>query len=222
MMLKLCGVQLSNYYNKVKIALIEKGIPFEEESCMNSQDPALLARSPLGKIPFLDLGNGQTLCESQVILEYLEDAFPQVPLLPKDPLLRARTRELVTVLELNFELVARRLYWGAFFGGPTPSEETKKEVRRELKKGLRAILQLAKFSPYAAGSEFGWADCAAANHLPLVAAAVKTIFDEDVYGDHAQTMHAYQNMIGERPSVKATLNDRKAFLKAREAAKAKG
>lgn len=189
---------------------------------MNSQDPALLARSPLGKIPFLDLGNGQTLCESQVILEYLEDAFPQVPLLPKDPLLRARTRELVTVLELNFELVARRLYWGAFFGGPTPSEETKKEVRRELKKGLRAILQLAKFSPYAAGSEFGWADCAAANHLPLVAAAVKTIFDEDVYGDHAQTMHAYQNMIGERPSVKATLNDRKAFLKAREAAKAKG
>ncbi len=221
-MLKLCGVQLSNYHNKVKIALIEKGIPFEEEPCIIAQDPAFLARSPLGKIPFLDLGNGQTLCESQVILEYLEDAYPQVPLLPKDPLARARTRELITVLELNFELVGRRLFWAAFFGGPTPSDETKKEVRRELKKGLRAIRQLAKFSPYAAGAEFGWADCAAVNHLPLVGAAVKTIFDEDVYGDYAETVSTYQKMIGERPSVRRTLDDRKAFLKAREEAKKNG
>ena len=218
-MLKLCGVQLSNYYNKVKIALIEKGIPFEEVHCPNSQDPAMLARSPLGKIPFLDLGSGQTLCESQVILEYLEDAYPQVPLLPQDPIARARVRELVTVLELNFELVGRRLYSAALSGGPPPSEETKKEVRRELKKGLRAIRQLAKFSPYAAGAEFGWADCAAVNHFPLVGAAVKTIFAEDVFGDYADTVATYQKLIGARPSVKRTLDDRKAFLKAREAAK---
>lgn len=186
---------------------------------MTSQDAAMLVRSPMGKIPFLDLGDGQFLCESQVILEYLEDAYPQIPLLPKDPIARARTRELITVMEISFELVGRRLYRAAFFGGPPPSEETKKEVRRELKKGLSAIRQLAKFSPHAAGSEFGWADCAAANHLPLVAAAVKTIFDEDVYGDYAATVNTYQKMIGARPSVRRVLDDRKAFLKAREAAK---
>ena len=221
-MLKLCGLQMSNYYNKVKIALIEKGVSFKEETAMISQDPAFLARSPLGKIPFLDLGNGQTLCESQVILEYLEDAYPQVPLLPKDPLARARMRELIAVLELNFELVARRLYWAAFFGGPPPSEETKKEVRRELKKGLRAIRQLAKFSPYAAGTEFGWADCAAANHLPLVGEAVKAIFDEDVYGDYAASVNDYLRIVGERPSMKRTLDDRKAFIKNREGGREKG
>jgi glutathione S-transferase len=216
-MLKLCGVRLSNYYNKVKIALIEKGIPFEEEYCTISQDPAMLARSPLGKVPFLDLGNGQTLCESQVIIEYLEDAYPERPLLPKDPLARARTRELLAVMEINFELVGRRLFWAAFFGGPSPSDETKKEVRRELKKGLRAIRQLASFSPYAAGQEFGWADCAAVNHLPLVGAAVQKIFNEDVYGDYAETINTYQEMIRERAAVKRTLEDRKDFLKARDA-----
>ena len=93
-MLKLCGFPISNYYNKVRIALIEKGIPHEEDSsCKPSQKDEFLARTPVGKVPFLELDGGRRLSESQVICEYLEDAYPQKPLMPRDPYERARTRE---------------------------------------------------------------------------------------------------------------------------------
>ena len=50
-MLKLCGFAVSNYYNKVKIALLEKGVPFEEELVYTSQKDEMLKRSPMGKVP---------------------------------------------------------------------------------------------------------------------------------------------------------------------------
>ncbi|HWM43262.1 MAG TPA: glutathione S-transferase family protein, partial [Burkholderiales bacterium] len=70
-MLKLCGFHISNYHNKVRIALLEKGVPFEEDpSCSPSQKDEFLARSPLGKVPFLELEGGRRLAESEVIGEY--------------------------------------------------------------------------------------------------------------------------------------------------------
>ena len=62
-MLKLGGFPVSNYYNKIKIALLEKEIPFEELWHLPSQDPATLAQTPMGKVPFLVLEDGQCLSE---------------------------------------------------------------------------------------------------------------------------------------------------------------
>ena len=69
-------------------------------------------------MPFLELDGGRRLAESEVICEYLEEAYPQKPLLPKDPFERAKVRELITFMELHLELVARRLYGDVFFGRP--------------------------------------------------------------------------------------------------------
>jgi ABC-type branched-subunit amino acid transport system ATPase component len=83
-LITLCGFSLSNYYNKVKMVLLEKGIPFAEERVMTkSTDEAVLAATPLGKIPFIRTPHG-ALCESQVIVDYLEAMSPQNPLLPYD------------------------------------------------------------------------------------------------------------------------------------------
>ena len=166
-MLKLCGFHISNYHNKVRLALLEKGIAFEEDSGVRpSQKDEYLALSPMGKVPFLEI-DGTRLCESEVILEYLEEAYPQKPLLPKDPLARAKVRELVTVLELHLELVVRRLYPGLYFGG-TLSDGTRQSVEKDLTRGVRALQALARFEPFIAGRELTLADCAAAVHLPLV------------------------------------------------------
>ena len=115
-MLKLGGFAVSNYYNKVKVALLEKGIPFEEAFSMTSQEEEYRKRSPMGKVPYLEV-DGRFLCESQVICEYLEEHYPSHPLYPKDLFERAKVRELINIMELNMELVARRLYAQAFFGG---------------------------------------------------------------------------------------------------------
>ena len=207
-MIKLCGFRISNYHNKVRIALLEKGVPFEEdESVHGSQKPEYLAKSPMGKVPYLDV-DGQLLRESEVILEYLEDAYPHKPLLPRDPLERARVRELATFIELHMELVVRRLYSGLFFGGSF-SEETKKEVERDIAKGVRALKAVAKFDPYIAGKDLTIADCAAFVHLPIVTLVTKSAFGRDFLEDIPQ-MKPYLRMLGERPAFAKANEDRKA------------
>ena len=217
-MLKLGGFAVSNYYNKVKVALLEKGIPFEEVYCPTSQDEAYLKRSPMGKVPYLEI-EGQFLCESQVICEYLEDHYPDKPLYPKDVLERARVRELITVMELHLELVARRLYAQAFFGG-TVSDEVKKHVEKDLAKGVRAFKQLARFSPFIAGADLSFADCAAGVHLPLVSLSTKIVYGRDVLDDCAP-VKPYLKMLNERPAFRKMNEDRKVATEAMAAARAK-
>jgi glutathione S-transferase len=207
--MRLCGFHVSNYHNKVRIALLEKGIAFDEDAqCRPSQKDEFVARSAMGKVPFLELDNGEVLIESQAIGEYLEDAFPQKPLLPKDALARARVRELLVVIEMHMELVVRRLYPQAYFGR-TVSDEVKQSAEKDLAKGLRTFRRLAKFAPYVAGGELTLADCAAFVHLPLVSLTTKIMYGRDALEDVAQ-VKPYLKMLGERPAFKRVNDDRKA------------
>ena len=208
-MITLCGFSLSNYYNKVKMVLLEKGIPFTEERVMTkSTDVAVLSASPLGKVPFIRTDKG-ALCESQVIVDYLESLSPQHPLTPSDPFAAAKVRELVTFIELHLELVARELYGQAFFGG-TVDEATKERVRKLLTKHIAGFKRLAKFAPYVAGDTFTQADCAAYASLPAVAMASKAVLGEDLLAAAGIDWKAYVKLIGERPSAQRVAADRKA------------
>jgi glutathione S-transferase len=208
-MITLCGFSLSNYYNKVKMVLLEKGVPFKEERvATGSTDEAVLSASPLGKIPFIRTEHG-TLCESQAILEYIEAAYPKPPLMPADPWAQAKVRELITFIDLHLELVARELYPQAFFGG-TVSESNQARVRKLLEKNIAGFKRLAKFSPYVAGDTFTQADCAAFVSLPLVAMASRSIYGEDLLGAAGIDWKSYTRMIGERPSAQKVTADRKA------------
>ncbi len=216
-MLTLCGFAASNYYNKVKFALLEKGVPFEEELAWVGQtDPA---SSPLGKVPYLKPEAGP-LCESAVIMDYIEDRYPQHPLRPADPYAAAKVRELVTFLELHLELVARNLYPEAFFGGKV-SDSAKEKTLAQLEKNVAAFGQLARFDPFVAGATLTMADCAAVVHLPLVSGASKIIYGRDVLAD--LPVRDYLKRMGERPALQQVNADRKAnteLMMARARAKA--
>jgi glutathione S-transferase len=203
-MLTLCGFAASNYYNKVKIALLEKGVDFQEELVWVGQ--ADLAASPLGKIPYLKTERG-TLCESTVMLEYIETAHPSPALLPADPFAAGKVREALRFIELHLELVARNLYAEAFFGGKV-SDSVKEKVGEQLNKNSAAFAQLARFAPYVAGDSFSLADCAAIVHLPLVSSASKAIYGKDCLGD--LPVRDYLKQMGERASVQRVNTDRKA------------
>jgi glutathione S-transferase len=162
----------------------------------------------MGKVPFLELDDGRRLTESQAICEYLEDAYPQKPLLPRDPWACAKVRELVTHMELYLELPARRTYGFVFFGRPV-DEQVKQAVEKDLAKGVRALKALAKFEPFIAGTELTLADCAAFVHLPLVSLATKIGYGRDVLED-LPALKPYLRMLGERPAFRQVNEDRKA------------
>lgn len=202
-MLTLCGFSASNYYNKVKFALLEKGVAFNEELAWVGQTDA--QASPLGKVPYLKTPQGP-LCESAVIMEYIEHTYPQTPLLPADPYAAAKVRELVTFLELHLELVARNLYPQAFFGGQI-SDGVKEKTGAQLAKNVAAFAQLAQFNPYIAGDSLSLADCAAVVHLPLVSAATKVVYGRDFLAD--LPVRDYLKRMNERPSLQQVNADRK-------------
>ena len=217
-MLTLCGFAISNYYNKVKIILLEKNLPFEERLVMTrSTDEAVLSASPLGKVPFLLTPDG-ALCESQVIADYLEAVYPTPALIPADPYAAAKVRELCTFVELHLELVARELYGEAFFGGQV-DDATKERVRKLLKRHIGGFQRLAKFSPYVGGDTFTVADAAAFVSLPLVAMSTKLVLGEDMLATAGVDWKGYTRMIGERPSAQRVVADRKAAEAARAAPK---
>ena len=211
MTLTLCGFALSNYYNKVKLVLLEKGLAFDEE-VLNFEllkGDAARAASPIGKVPFLKTPQG-ALCESAVIVEYLEQLSPTPALMPAEPWAAAKVREMTQFLELHIELVAREIYGEAFFGAPPSSDAHKARVRKLLVRNIPAYRQLARFTPYAAGERFTIADCAAFVHLPVVALATKLVYGEDLVVAHGIDWKAYVRRIAERPSAQRVDADRKA------------
>ncbi|MEO5881201.1 MAG: glutathione S-transferase [Caldimonas sp.] len=208
-MLVLCGSSISNYYNKVKLALLEKGVDFGEEYvATGGSDEAVIGASPLAKIPFLRTDAGP-LCESQAILEYIETTWPEPPLLPRDPFAAAKVRELAIYVDLHLELVVRDLYPKAFFGGSL-SEGNAARIRTVLERNIAAFSRLARFAPYAAGESFTQADCSAWNSLPLVAMATRTIYGTDLLAAGGIDLKRYNRVVGERPSARKVTADRKA------------
>jgi glutathione S-transferase len=211
-MLTLHGFAISNYYNKVKLALLEKGVPFEERyEGVREKGQALLAASPLGKIPYLTTDAG-CLCESQAILEYLEAAYPDKPLLPRDAFAAAKVRELATFIDWHLEIAARQLYPVAFFGAEPLSEGNAARIRREVEQKIGAVKRLLKLAPFAAGDTFTLADCSAFADLPLVGLATKTVYGEDLLLAQGVDYKPYVAMIAERPSGQRVLADRKAAM----------
>lgn len=203
-MLTLCGFSASNYYNKIKLALMEKQIPFAEELVwLGSTNPA---ESPLGKVPYLRTRHG-AISESDAIIEYVETLASNVSLLPGDTFAAAKVRELCVYLNLHLELVARNLYPQAFFGGKI-SDATRDKTLEQLKKNIAGFAKLARFdTPFIAGDSFTLADCSAIVHLPLVSSASKIMGGTDLLAD--LPVRDYLARMNERPTVQKVNADRK-------------
>lgn len=197
-MLKLYGFHVSNYFNMVKLALLEKGFEFEEVRTYPSQEPQFLEMSPMGKIPCLEAREG-FLTETSAILEFLEDITPELPLMPVDPFARAKARELMKVCELYIELPARRLYSGVFYGGNN-SQQTIDEVRPLVERGLKALSRLARFQPYLAGAEFSYADIVAYHTFGAVEKTMQVVYGWSVI-DEVPGLEQWRATVANRPIV---------------------
>jgi glutathione S-transferase len=180
-MLKLYGFSVSNYYNMVKLALLEKGLPFEEVLFFPEPSPEALAISPRGKVPVLGVEQG-FVNETSVILEYLEQGQKGMPLLSSDPFERAQALALAKEIELYIELPARACYGEAFFGTPVP-DVIKDKTKAELLAGFASLGRHGKFAPYVAGDSLSIADLYFLYSVPLACAVAQKLFDLDLLAE---------------------------------------
>ena len=212
--LKLYGFPTSNFYNKVKLALLEKAIPYEDVKIGPSQAEEFLRMSPMGKIPFIE-SNGRFIFESSVIFEFLETVYPQPPLLPTDPYEAALTREIIALVDLHLDAPARRLFSATRHGGQA-SPELLADVRKKLDRGVAVLTRVAKFAHIIAGSNYTYADAAAIATLPLLATLA-----QDFYADVATLFTSipgyvdYMARMAERPATVKVNRAIKALERAR-------
>ena len=106
---------LSSYAQKVRITLREKDIPFDRATPKGigtgQQDPHLAEANPRLEVPALVVDNDFKMFDSKVILAYIEDTFPEKPLLPQDPRQKAEARIIYDVFYTQY----------VFYRPPIPS-----------------------------------------------------------------------------------------------------
>jgi glutathione S-transferase len=141
------------YAARVRITLAEKGLPYEAVAIDLDDRPAwLYEKNPAGRVPVLEEEGGFVLPESVVILEYLEERFPEPALLPLDPAERALARLRIERFDdLGDAYYAARR---GRDGGPA-----------QLDAALGFLDSLLEAQPYLSGREFGLADIA---YLPWI------------------------------------------------------
>nr|WP_286945338.1 glutathione S-transferase [Pseudomonas sp. UBA6718] len=191
-MLRLHGFAVSNYYNMVHLALLEKGLAFDTVSVYGSQDEAFLAISPRGKVPVLQTEQGY-ISETGAILDYLEDLGRGRPLLPAEPFARAQVRALMREIELYIELPARSCYAEAFFRTPVEAS-IKDKARSELQAGIAALKRHGRFAPYVAGEQFSLADLYFLYSIDLAEAVAHKVLGFDLLESFPAARELFQRL----------------------------
>lgn len=210
-MLKLHGFAVSNYYNMVKLALLEKGVPFEEVPFYGGQLPQALAISPRGKVPVLETEHG-FISETGVILDYIEQTQPGKALLPADAFGQAKARELLREIELYIELPARTCYAEAFFGAAV-EPLIKERARADLLAGFATLKRNGQFQPYVAGEQLTIADLMFCFSVDLACAVGKKVLNIDFLADFPQAKALLQ-LLGEHPHMARIVADKDAAMPA--------
>ena len=205
-MIRLYHVPLSPFCRKVRLSLAEKRLEVElVEERYWERDPEFIRRNPAGKVPVLKIDD-LTLSESTATCEYIEERYPDPPLLPKDPSARHEVRRLVAWFDDKFhdEVTSKLLY-----------ERVNKKITKEgypdstnVKAGAKAIKFHLEYigwlldeRRWLAGSEMSLADFAAAAHL----SSLDYISDVDWNLNH--TVRDWYAKIKSRPAFRSLLAD---------------
>lgn len=163
-MIKLHHHPMSTYSRKVRISLIEKGIPFErvliDLGKGDQKKPEYLAMNPNGKVPTL-VDDGFVIFESTAICEYLEDKFPSPALLPGDPQSRARARMWNQYADTKVAPAFFKVFAEVIFKKPGEGDMTKVEEGRKLiAEQVRILDGKLEGNDFLAGKQFTLGDIA--------------------------------------------------------------
>ncbi|MDF8334909.1 glutathione S-transferase family protein [Novosphingobium cyanobacteriorum] len=157
--MKLYALTLSPFAARVRLALRIKGVDYEQEAPPggSTRSPEYLAISPIGKLPVLVTDDGLVIAESETIIDYLEDHYPQPCLIPKDPTARAQIRNAVRTTELYVVPALQRLF--AQRDPATRNDVIVTAELAQLRSGLALVSHYVDNATFAAGGVISKADC---------------------------------------------------------------
>ncbi|HUO88910.1 MAG TPA: glutathione S-transferase family protein [Rhizomicrobium sp.] len=197
--MKLWQTYLSPFPTRVRLVLYAKGIdiPFVEPGGIHdgSGKGDYLGINPLGRVPTLELDDGRTLPESEVICEYLEDAFPQPTLRPADPWERAQVRLISRLCDIYLVMAMVPLFNAA--GLPRRKWDQAKigAALGEVRKSLGYIEHYIGTDGYAVGKSLTQADGALAPQLMLAFEWAPKLFGWPSPEDGLPKLSAYYKAI---------------------------
>jgi glutathione S-transferase/RNA polymerase-associated protein len=167
-MIKLYEHPLSPYAQKVKIALYEKSVPFEATTpdIFGGTDEGFVKSSPRHEVPSLIDGD-TTVFDSTIMLEYIEDKWPQPPMLPRTPAERARVRMIEEMCDTYFEAINWGLAEIRVFGRAKGELADKMTARagEQIGKLQRHLERALGDRPFFNGDAFGWGDLSVYPHV---------------------------------------------------------
>lgn len=188
---------------KLRIYVAEKGlsIPMETVDLSKGQHrtPEFLAKNPLGSVPVLELDDGSYLTESLAIIEFLEELYPDPPMIGTDPRERARVRELERLADVSILGRVGRIFFNTspVFSGYRQVPEAAEQAREGLPRALQTMDGAIADNPFVAGQHPTIADC--------------TLFAAFEHAKRAKVeiSESYENLVrwyasfSERPSARA-------------------
>jgi len=206
-MIKLYEHPFSPYVQKVKIAMYEKNIPFAAEipNAFSGAPTDYGKDNPRLEVPTL-IDEGLAIFDSTIILEYLEDKWPQPPMLPASPRDRARVRMIEDICDTYYEAInwglmevqAWRRVTGAGAAGMTQRAQAQTSgMYQRLERELGS-------ASYFNGADFGWGDLSV---FPFVNGSVVWGFGPKP----GSKLTAWLERVGARDSIKKTLAASAAF-----------
>ena len=210
--MKLYSANLSPFASRVRLALYAKGLDFETPRPPGGglKSPEYLALNPMGKAPCLVTEEGLALPESTVILEYLEDAYPERPLLPKGAEDRARVRLAARIVEIY---VAPHL--GGLFGQMDPAKRDQAVADGHLDKldeGLGWLDEHMTAEAFAMGDDLTLADCIMAPTLFYVS-SIPAAFGRTDFMSKRKNLAGYLDRARAHPAVDKVLAEMEAAFK---------
>lgn len=183
------------YCARVRIVLAEKGVAYETVTVDLADRPAWLwEKNPVGKVPVLE-EDALCLPESAVIMEHLEERYPEPALLPAEPALRALARLALW----QFDKLFGDDYYAARRG--------EEGARTRFDARLRALDERLRERPYLGGSEYGFADIGWFPWLPRAEAYLG--IDVGAY----PAVAGWLARLAERPAIAAELELVAAFTR---------
>jgi glutathione S-transferase len=162
---------------QVRLVMAEKRLPYSEVLERYWERPESLAKlNPSGLTPVLvEKGpdGAVVVCESHAVLEYLEERYPEIPLLAKDAAERAEARRLSQWFERQFDnevngYLLREKMEKRLAGGGSPDHGAMRAGREALRRHLRMVEELLGVRDWLAGKSLSIADFAAAAHLSVI------------------------------------------------------